>query len=552
MPGRQLPIVLSNFGALGQSDNASSEDARFVEAPAVNAVIDIAGRLAAREGYSILTTSGGSSQPVAALAENIDEVGASSIVSAQGLRLYAGTSTLVDVTGTASPTGDDWFFSSFLGRLYGFQAQHTPIVYDGVQPFRKLHSDIPIWTPSTAVSIGDVRRATSGYETLYFYVTTAGTTGTVEPPWPNVEGQTVSDGTVVWTVGQMPDGPVGIGAFGRLWATRAANRLWIEFSDLLIPWKFRGGTGGRLDLREVWGRDGDTIQALATLEDGLVIFGQRNIAIFARADDVTTMSLAENISGIGTRWPKSVVSTGNDLLFLSDEGVWSLQRRLEAGRNPIARVGSHADRRLSLYLSTATGVTAAYDQRNGRYLLSLRGPNRYFVYDLRGTPARVTEWTGVPPVPLSAVNGQLYFGTADGRIAQAGGFQDAGSPYTISVKSPYLSMAGVDASGLLKIPKSGKFYLLHGGLGGLTFNWTYDFGAARTFSAPVPVDPDSAEWGLSEWGEDEWSGGYSPALVKWQFSGHGTLVQIGLTAIVNGGGFSIQQAEIDTVIGRIS
>lgn len=552
MPGRQHPIVLNNFGVFGQSDNASGEDARFVEAPALNAVIDRTGKLAAREGYSILTTSGGSGQPVVALAENIDAVGVSSIVSAQGLRLYAGTSTLVDITGTTNPTGDGWFFSSFLGSLYGFQAQHTPIVYNGIQPFRTLHSDIPAWAPSTTLPVGQVCRATSGHTTRYFYVTTAGTTGSTEPSWPTTEGQTVSDGTVVWTVGQMPDGPIGIGVFGRLWTTRTDNRLWIEFSDLLIPWKFRGGTGGRLDLREVWGRDGDTIQALAALEDGLVVFGRKNIAVFAGANDISTMSLAENISGIGTRWPKSVVSTGNDLLFLSEEGVWSLQRRLEAGRNPIARIGSHADRRLSIYQAVATDVTAVYDQANGRYLLALRGPDRYFVYDLRGSPVRMTEWTGVPPVPLSAANGQLYFGTATGKIARAGGFQDAGSPYTLSVKSPYLSMAEAYASGLLKIPKSGKFYLLHGGLGGLTFNWTYDFGVAQTFVAPVPVDPSSAEWGLAEWGEDEWSGGHAPALVKWQFSGHGTLVQIGLAAIVNGGGLSIQQAEIDTVIGRIS
>lgn len=56
------------------------------------------------------------------------------------------------------------------------------------------------WAPSTAYSLGDMRRPTGGSRTGFTYkVTTAGTSGATEPAWPQDTGVTVTDGTVVWT-----------------------------------------------------------------------------------------------------------------------------------------------------------------------------------------------------------------------------------------------------------------------------------------------------------------------------------------------------------------
>lgn len=56
------------------------------------------------------------------------------------------------------------------------------------------------WAASTAFSVGDVRRATAVQPSgLVFKCTTAGTSGTSEPPWATDIGNTVNDGTVVWT-----------------------------------------------------------------------------------------------------------------------------------------------------------------------------------------------------------------------------------------------------------------------------------------------------------------------------------------------------------------
>lgn len=54
------------------------------------------------------------------------------------------------------------------------------------------------WASSTALSLGAYRCPTSpnGYA---YVVTSAGTSGTTEPTWPTSVGNTVTDGTVVWT-----------------------------------------------------------------------------------------------------------------------------------------------------------------------------------------------------------------------------------------------------------------------------------------------------------------------------------------------------------------
>ena len=59
---------------------------------------------------------------------------------------------------------------------------------------------IAAWAASTAFSVGNVRRSTGDEGTgLFFRCTTAGTSASSEPEWPNSAGDTVTDGTCVWT-----------------------------------------------------------------------------------------------------------------------------------------------------------------------------------------------------------------------------------------------------------------------------------------------------------------------------------------------------------------
>lgn len=55
----------------------------------------------------------------------------------------------------------------------------------------------PAWTATTAIALGTYRKATA--TSAVFEATTAGTTGATEPTWPTTNGDTVTDGDVVWT-----------------------------------------------------------------------------------------------------------------------------------------------------------------------------------------------------------------------------------------------------------------------------------------------------------------------------------------------------------------
>lgn len=56
------------------------------------------------------------------------------------------------------------------------------------------------WQASTAFSVGDIRRASVEQPSgLFFRCSTAGTSASSEPGWPNMVGDTVTDGTCVWT-----------------------------------------------------------------------------------------------------------------------------------------------------------------------------------------------------------------------------------------------------------------------------------------------------------------------------------------------------------------
>ena len=59
---------------------------------------------------------------------------------------------------------------------------------------------VAVWAASTEFAVGDIRRATTEQPSgLFFRCSTAGTSASSEPGWPNMVGDTVTDGTCVWT-----------------------------------------------------------------------------------------------------------------------------------------------------------------------------------------------------------------------------------------------------------------------------------------------------------------------------------------------------------------
>lgn len=121
---------------------------------------------------------------------------------------------------------------------------------------------------------------------------------------------------------------------GVLDGTTYNSRVW--FSNLGDPDSFTTGT----DYFDVNKSDGQDITGIASLGEFLVIFKRKSIYIMSGSNpDAWKLSgsvnnLSQIANGIGCVSAKSIVQVGNDLWFMSDDGVRSV-RRNEEGSIPL-------------------------------------------------------------------------------------------------------------------------------------------------------------------------------------------------------------------------
>ena len=110
-----------------------------------------------------------------------------------------------------------------------------------IQIRRVLSYSKPTWAASTAYAVGDyVMPTQANMNGWYFECTTAGTSGTTEPTWPDALNATVDDGTVVWT---------------------ASGQFWTTWADIT-----------RTDVGYTW-QQGQTFNGPVTAGDGVLITG---------------------------------------------------------------------------------------------------------------------------------------------------------------------------------------------------------------------------------------------------------------------------------------
>ena len=122
------------------------------------------------------------------------------VAPADAFKIYDGQSRkdklieLIGYTGCDSRIDSDNHISIFMTFARAWQADFAYVASEIVKP--TLPSD---WAANTAYSLNNRVKPTS--QNGYWYVcSTAGTShATTEPTWPTLDGETVTDGTVVWT-----------------------------------------------------------------------------------------------------------------------------------------------------------------------------------------------------------------------------------------------------------------------------------------------------------------------------------------------------------------
>lgn len=340
----QLP---GSFGLNTQDEVAADQQLRFAGL-ASNGVIDATGKLVARKDFNILTS--GFAGTVETVYTHRKDDGTEVILSAAGGKLYSGTTTLTeraDYSGT-STTLNNWQFASLNTKIYAFQAGHTPKV---------LHEG-----------------------------TYAGESFT-GAPW-----------------GASPN--IVMAAYGRLWAADDAagsNRFTLWWSNLLDGKVWNAGDAGALSLKNAWPQGQDSIIALAAFSSRLIIFGRNSILMYTLPsdNDPGTMTLTDVISNVGCMARDSVIVTEDGVYFLSDRGVFRIDRLgtvTSLLTLPKMSVFVDSDVATTYASETLIKVRAGYYPKEGWYVLNAPTANKCYVFNLQKKIPQVnipvvTTWT---------------------------------------------------------------------------------------------------------------------------------------------------------------
>ena len=505
-------VAAPGFFGLNTQDSPLNLDSGFALV-ATNCIIDQYGRIGARKGWARVNSSSGNlgANNVGVIHELVQSDGTLTVLFAGNNKLFKldGSNAVVELTygggGTAPTiTASNWSCASLNGITYFFQTGHDPLIYDPV------------------VSTTTYRRVTekSGY------------------------------------VGTVPSGDIVLSAFGRLWVANTATvKNTVYFSDLLAGHIWSTGTAGSLNVDRVWPSGSDEVQGLAAHNGFLIIFGKRQILVYANATTPSTMSLSDTVGGIGCIARDSIQSTGKDVLFLSNSGVRSFARTIIEKSAPLGDLSKNvrSDLMQVVAAETPANIKSVYSESEAFYLLTVPSIEEVYCFDtrvqLQDGSFRVTKWDSIEPTALlSRRNGDVLIGK-NGYIGKYSTYQDYTSNYRMLYYTNHADLGNANVTSLLKRL---KVVVIGGTNQFVTIKWGFDFLTNyQSANALIPTQGIS-EYGIGEYGIAEYSEGVALQTLSVSAGGSGKIVQTGYESNINGAPLSIQRIEIQSKDGKIS
>lgn len=504
-----LSISAPGFFGLNRQDASIDLPVGFAQI-ADNCVIDKYGRLGSRKGWTKANTTSAelSTANITALGELITTTGVSYILCAGNNKIFklaSGALTELTYGGGGTPptiTASNWQIVTLNGIAYLFQSGYDALIFD------------------PTVSATTYRRVTekSGY------------------------------------VATVPLANTAISAFGRIWcADTTTNKVTIAWSDLSSGFIWSTGTAGTLDLTTVWVNGADEIITLAAHNNFLVIFGRRQILIYAGANNPSTMALSDTVSGIGCIGRDTVQNTGTDLIFLSQTGVRSLMRTIQEKSSPLRDISKNIRDHL---ISDATGETEAnfksiYSDINAFYLLTIPTSSETYCFDTRAPledgSFRVTTWSLVPKSFCVTKSKKLYMGMA-GYIGEHTGYLDDASTYIMTWYSTHMKLGEPNHEAILK-----KIDTVTVGGNGQIINlyYAYDFSTAYQTNNIIIPNNASAHYGVAHYNYAHYAMVTNTINLGANIGGAGKIVQIGISAEINGFQLSFQKIDIFAKVGKL-
>jgi len=480
---------------------------------ATNCIIDQYGRIGSRNGWSRVNSSSENlgANNVGVIHELVQVDGTLTVLFAGNNKLFKldGSNAVVELTyggGGTAPTisASNWSCASLNGITYFFQTGHDPLIFD------------------PAVSTTQYRRVSekTGY------------------------------------VGTVPSGNIVISAFGRLWVANTVSvKNTVYFSDLLAGHVWSTGTAGSLNVDRVWPNGSDEVTGLAAHNGFLIIFGKRQILVYANATTPATMSLSDTVGGIGCIARDSVQSTGKDILFLSNSGVRSFARTIIEKSAPLGDLSKNVRNDLMGIVAgeTLANIKSVYSESEAFYLMTLPSVNEVYCFDtrvqLQDGSFRVTKWDSIQPTALlSKRNGDLLIGK-NGYIGKYGTYQDYTSAYRMLYYTNHADLGNANVTSLLKRI---KIVVIGGTNQYVAIKWGFDFNTSYQSANALIPSQGIDEYGIAEYNIAQYAEGVALQTLSVQASGSGKIVQTGYESNISGSPLSIQRIEIQSKDGKMS
>jgi len=521
-----------------QTSSGNLEDGFALKAN--NCIIDKFGRLGSRKGWVTTTTqkdSGGANSAnninILGMHHFIDFEGAKTVISWTRTKFYVGLTNLVELAVENTTNDEDltpaahtgnWMAATLNDLAYFFQEGYLPLVYD----------------PTGNSNAGSL---------------------TTLKDFSGHSGTTPSAGFVM-------------SAFGRIWATHTTDNVTkIHFSDVNDGRHWTGGTSGVLDITSVFPKGTDVITGLATQNGALVILCRNSIVVY---DDqvggfngtltVANLTLTDIIYGVGCIAAKTIVNTGEDVLFLDSTGVRSLGRTIQEKSRPMRDLSMNVRDDLLNHVQGTVNtdeLIAIYSPVDAFYLLSFPTLDLAYCFDTKGMlqdgTFRVTTWSGVSHKAYSfdPLTDTIRVAQVNG-IGELTGYSDNGIPYLFTYFTNHFDMGQPTATKILKkinlvlIGASNQVIRLKTGSDYLELYENYDL--------TLPTN-NIALYGVSLYGTNpavsaprpalaQYSTGISITNMKTSVGGTGGTLQVGVETEINGALVSLQKLDILTKIGR--
>lgn len=506
-------LTAPGFYGLNTADSPVDLSPNFA-LEATNCVIDKSGRIASRKGWVKAHTANAqlSTSNVTCIGELTQNDGTSTILAAGGGYLFKLSGTTLTTLTYGGPgvaptiSANNWQFIQLNSIAMFWQRGYDPLIYD------------------PAVSTTTFRRLNEK----------SGSAGTV------------------YTCN------TALSAWGRVWAAdTTSDKQTVVWSDLLTPHIWTGGTSGSLDLRQIWPIGGDEIVAIAAHNNLLFIFGRRQILVYSGADDPSSMKLQDSIIGIGCIARDSVQNTGEDIIFLANDGVRSVMRTIQEKSAPMRTISANVNQDIidlvAAETATLDNIKSGYSTGNTFYLITFPASAITYCFDTRSPlqngAFRATSWQQINPKAFcNAKNNTFYIGKS-GYIGEHAGYIDDTSDYRMSYFTTWIDFGNPIQTSILK-----KIILTVIGLSNqtLVFKWAYDY-VGSYFSDTQVLTGVSApsEYNVGEYGIGEYSGDVTVRTVKVIGAGSGKVLQFGFEALINTYQVSVQRVDIYTKDGKL-